>query len=889
VNGFQIFLEFTLIGLGTGAMFSLTAVGSVTIYRGSKTLNLAAGGIALWAALLYFKLVNDGWSTWPTFAMIVLLGAAFGVVVYLVVIRPIRHRTYITRMVATLGIYGLLSGLAATAFANAPLDAESEIPLDAWRIPGVDVTVGEDRVILLAIAIGVTAALALWSSHSRLALGTRAISEHERAAQALGASPNLLGALTWGLGCALTAAAGILVAPTIGLSDSSLSSITIFALAAALLGKFESYWLALGGGIIIGVLQGLSTHYAAVWLPANYATGWDQAVPFVFIMILLVARRDRASNRLPPVDAPPVAGARFRPLPIAIVLAVVVVFLSVTSTQWLDASILSLAFAMLGLSLVVLIGYANQISLAQMTIAGLGALVAAKASIIAGVPFEFLPIVGAVAGGIAGFIVGLPALRVRGVNLAVATLAMSLAVTVVVFGNTTLTGGAQGLVPRPEEFFGLNANPATHPRAYALITLGWLVVATCAVFVVRRSTLGRRLLAMRTDERAAESLGVNVARAKLAAFVISSAIAGAAGVLLAFNSSTVTFDSFGFNDSINLVIVAVVAGVGSITGGLTAGTMVLGGLSYALIAQLNLSFINNNYTALFGAGLVVTVLMHPNGLSWRDRMRRDQTSVASGGASTRLPASLDVEDVRVSFGGVRSVDGAGISVEPGTVLGLVGPNGAGKSTLLDAISGFVRTDEGRITLGDSLIGSFPSYRRARLGVGRVFQGVNLFEDMTIAQNLRIAAENAGQSGGSLPSVCDEAVRRFNLEPQLDSLPGELSLAQRKFAGVARSLAANPSVLLLDEPGAGLSVTDMKVLGTELRNLAQSAGLPVVVVDHDMGLIMSACDRIVVLQMGRVIAEGSPSDVAANAEVRAAYLGDDDQVSDDAPKLTVPIA
>lgn len=876
------FFNFALIGLGTGAMYALTALGVVAVHRGSNTLNLATGGVAVWAALLYERLTSSrGWSVWPTFLFVVALGALFGVAVYGLVLRPIRHRTHVTRMVGTLGVYTALIGLADHVFSDHPLNVPSQFPLDPVEIPLIGQSTGRNRLILLAIAVAAAALLSLWSSRSRLALATRAMADHERAAQALGASPHVLGAVSWALGCALAAAAGMLVAPIVGLNDMALAAVAIFALAAALLGGFNSYGLALGGGILIGVGQSLTTHYAHVVLPSGHEAGWDKAVPFIFVMVLLVARRSKESNRLAAVDAPPVAAARIRPAPVVLAIGAVLVFISQASTKWLDASIVTFGYGMLALSVVVLVGYANQISLAQMAIAGLGGFAAARCSVDFGVPFTVLPVVGAAAGAAAGFVVGLPSLRVRGVNLAVATLAMGLAVSEVLFQNFKYTGGDSGLRPEPPRFFGVPVDAAFHTRGYALLSFGWLLLAIGAVVWVRRSKLGRQLLAVRTNERAAGALGVSVARSKLAAFVISSAIAGCAGVLLSFRFSSVTFQAFTFNDSINLVVVTVVTGIGSVIGGIAAGILAVDGLIFTAIRELDIAFLQENYETVFGIGLILTVLLHPNGMTWRSRMAHDDTGIEDGEAAGSDPMELRAADIEVSFGGVRSVRGAGFHARPAQVLGVVGPNGAGKSTLLDAISGFVTLDRGSIELGGQAISGSPVHRRARAGVGRVFQGLDLFEDMTVAQNLRIAAENAGGTDGSLPPACRRALDRFGLSDSLDRFPTELSLAQRKFVGIARALASNPTVLLLDEPGAGLSLTDIETLGAELRALAREEGLPVVVVDHNMGLVMSTCDLIVVLQLGEVLVVGTPDEVSEDEAVRSAYLGDSHAPLEDA--------
>jgi ABC-type branched-subunit amino acid transport system ATPase component/ABC-type branched-subunit amino acid transport system permease subunit len=873
--GLESILQFTLLGLGVGGVYAVSAVGIVTIYRGSRTINFAHGGIALWGALLFYWLRDSHDVPAAAAAVITLLVAAlFGAAIYLLVIRYIRNRTQLSRMVATLGVLGVLTGLANTTFENAVRVPNTPLPSAGMRLLGQ--TVPQERVYIFLIAVVVVGGLALWSSWARLPLMTKAMAEHESAAQALGASPHTLGSFNWALGSVLAAASGILVAPIVGQVDTAMLTVMAFALAAALLGRFDSYLLALVGGLGLGVGESLVTHLVSEHVGQRFQLGWAQAVPFVAVMTILLVRRDRASNRLAAVPAAPVAAGLLRPFSAvgtgAGLLAAVLI-LALGSSQWRDAATTSIIFGILVLSLVMLIGYANQISLAQMTVAGLGAFTAVKLDIGLHVPFVLAPLIGALVGALAGLLIGLPALRVRGINLAILTMGMAVAVSSVLFESTYYTGGINGLAPHSPTMFGVAVDSALYPDRYGYFSLFWLVVAGLVVAVVRRSGLGRRLLVVRTNERAAASVGIGVARAKLSAFVISSSLAGMAGVLFAFRSSVITFSQFSFIDSINLVSLAVIAGVTSITGGFLGGVLAFGGVLWLGISELHVGFITDNYATIFGAGLVLTVLFHEHGIAWRKNFQDDPISLPDGEHPARSGVGLRVEDISVRFGGVAAVAGASLQATPGTVTGLVGPNGAGKTTLLDAIGGFAPTHGGQARLGDvSLNGRTPD-ARARLGLGRVFQAGELFEDLTVGQNLRVAAENAGHSGGALTGPARSALERFHLSQELQRRPGELPMAKRRFVAIVRSLASNPGVLLLDEPGAGLSITDIGELSTGLRHLARETGLTVLVVDHDMALVMSACDRIVVLHQGRVLADGTPEEIRADAGVRDAYLGE----------------
>jgi branched-chain amino acid transport system ATP-binding protein len=246
------------------------------------------------------------------------------------------------------------------------------------------------------------------------------------------------------------------------------------------------------------------------------------------------------------------------------------------------------------------------------------------------------------------------------------------------------------------------------------------------------------------------------------------------------------------------------------------------------------------------------------------------------------PALLDVRELVVRFGGVRAVDGVSLSV-PGTgITGLIGPNGAGKTTLVDAISGFVPIAEGSVTFGDSVITTWSPHRRARHKLTRTFQSLELFEDLTVAENVQVTTEAMTRTGARMagnllrrherPDVT-WALRELDLADVADAPPSELSQAQRKFVALARAIAGHPRLLMLDEPAAGLDPSGTEELGHQLRRLAD-AGIALLLIDHDMALVLKVCDFVYVLDAGQLISEGTPSEIRTDAEVLRCYLGED---------------
>ena len=496
-----------------------------------------------------------------------------------------------------------------------------------------------------------------------------------------------------------------------------------------------------------------------------------------------------------------------------------------------------------------------------------------------------------------GVLVGLPALRTRGVNLAIATLGLALLIERVVLGNADYTGGFAGTVVKPPSLFGIDLDPVTHPGRYATFCMVMFTIAALVVANLRRGRAGRRLVAVRTNERAAASLGIGVIGAKLYAFGLSAAIAGLGGILLAFRTRSVLFAQFNVFASIQVVVQTVLGGIGFIGGALFSGLIAIGGsLTFAIQAWLGTA----DLTIILATGilLILNLILFPDGvvaqlegtvrrvLAFLRRLvhapARPAPPLGEVAREPITPATLRVEGVRVTFGGVVAVEDVSLEVQPGEVVGLIGPNGAGKTTLIDVVTGFTRPQVGHVSLDETRVDGWSARRRARAGLARSFQSLELFEDMTVRDNLRTASDRRDPlayltdlvwpGNPPLSGTAIAAVREFGLEDDLERRPGELPYGRRRLVGIARAVATRPSVLLLDEPAAGLDEHETAELGDLVRRLAKEWGLAVLLVEHDVALVMSTCDRIVALDFGRVIASGTPDAIRADEAVVAAYLG-----------------
>jgi sulfate-transporting ATPase len=573
--------------------------------------------------------------------------------------------------------------------------------------------------------------------------------------------------------------------------------------------------------------------------------------------------------------------------------------------DWTDSLITTAVVGIVCLSLVVVTGFTGQVSLAQFTLAGMGAWVAVRLADAHSIPFEVALLVGAVGALPVGLLVALPSLRVRGVNLAVATLGMALALDYLVLQNVHAIqrNDFQILQIEPPSLFGIDINRVDHPARYATVVVVIFTVLMILVANLRRGRAGRRMIAVRTNERAAASLGISVFGAKLFAFGLGAALAGIGGVLVAFTSTAPQWTTFSVGQSINAVVYAVIGGVGFVIGPIFAGFFAigsLGGKTFDLLGDWVGVDLQNVFQVVGGLGLIAILLQDPNGLAsqnirqWRSTARRLHVDRAFRTRPARplpdvarspvSPRPLEICDLGVRFGGVIALDGANVVVNPGEVVGLIGPNGAGKSTLIDAVTGFVRPSSGTVSLDGKPIGSLSARRRAQAGIGRSFQSLELFEDMTVRDNLRTASEPRDRRAyltdlvrpgdPPLSPTAVAAIREFGLEDDLDRRPGELPHGRRRLVGIARAIAAAPSVLLLDEPAAGLDDHETAELGNLIRRLARDWGLAVLLVEHDVGLVLRVCDRIVVLDFGRIIAQGLPEEIRVDPVVVAAYLGVD---------------
>lgn len=886
-------VNFALIGLSTGALYAMVAQGLVLVYRGSGLLNFAQTGIVMSGAYFYYE-INDrlGLPTWASLIATVVAGALLGALIHLVVLRPMRNSSPLARVIATLGVLTVLYSIAIIRYSDSIRGVESVLPTRIIHFSD-NLSIDGQRIYIFGIGVILTAALWLIYRYTAYGRVATAVSENELTAATLGYSPDRIATINWAAAGGIAALSGVLIAPILYLDPTQLAiTLMIFPLAAALLGGFVSFPGALVASLAIGVAQ---SELARYW----DQTGISSALPFVLVIAYLVIRGRGVPVRGTPLDRLPVVGSgRVRPL---VVLVLYVAFAALAFTidiDWQNALTITIATAIICLSVVVVTGYAGQLSLAQYVLAGVGALTAAKLS--PHLPFVVCLLLAVAVNLVVGLVVGLPALRTRGVTLAVVTFGLGVALYAVVLSNVELTGGLGGLPVRVPSLFGWDMDPFFQGGRYAFFALTLLVLIALAVANLRRGAVGRQLLAVRSNVRAAAALGVNVSVAKSYAFTLAAGIAAVGGVLLAFIQPSVLVNSFNVFTCITIVGVVVIGGLGSPVGALIGSLLVAGGITSRIFGQWESL---SEYLPLIGGILLLInlrtapdgmfemmarhfapVLERADRLAERVKVRRPRPAVAFEEVEIqRVPARrLRVENLSVSFGGVKALVDVGLEVRPGEVHGLIGPNGAGKTTLIDAVTGFVAASSGHVAVGDSVVGRWPIHRRSRAGLARSFQSLELFADLTVEENLAIACEPpvvrryltdlVWPGRLQLTDSAREAVRKFELTDILDRRPDSISFGQRKLVAIARAVAPAPSVLLLDEPAAGLDDHEAGELAELIQELARDWGIAVLLVEHKIEMVMSICDRVTVLANGQVLTSGTPAEVRQNQAVIDAYLG-----------------
>ncbi|HET6818266.1 MAG TPA: branched-chain amino acid ABC transporter permease/ATP-binding protein [Mycobacteriales bacterium] len=919
---------FPVILLGTiiGLTYGLLAVGLVLIYRTNRIINFAHGQIGAFGSA-FFGVAAVKWHVpyWIAFPVALGVAALTGAAAETGVVRRLRNAPRLMSIVATLGVGQFLVIFAAVI--NSTASAGSLYPMPNPWIPAFNVgalRITEAYSGMLVLSPVCVIAIALFLKRSRFGLAIRAAAANPEAARMSGIFASRMSSLSWAIAGALSAFTAILTAPTQGFTsgDSFGPALLLRAMTAAVIGRMQSLPLALAGGIGLGILEQL-----LLW---NYPrSGLVEVMLFAVILVALLVQRQRGGRDEEKGSWAAVQG--LRPIPhrlqqiwlirmmptiIAVTFVAVLAILPAFITNSLSVTFTGMmGFAIVGLSIGVLTGLGGQLTLGQFAVAAVGAVVSFQVSRRIG-DFPLALLYAGLGAGIVSVVIGLPALRIRGLMLTVTTLGFALATPAWLITQPWMLGDGRD----PGKPTGW---PLSHPldtgHRYYYFALTLFVLSLLIARNIRRSGFGRLLVAIRDNEDNARAFTVRASLVKLQGYLVGGFIAGIGGATYAHGLSSISASTFPAKSSIDVVVMTVLGGVSVLAGPIIGSAWVLG---------LPLLKIGNIALAATSLGALGLILWKPGGLIQlvepvRDRLVKriarwhgidpepayagEDVAAADADASISAPslASLRAESgtsvpgqrqpspgatllearhLSKSFGGVRAVRDVSFAVRTGETIGLIGPNGAGKTTTFELLGGFTRADTGRVVFDRREISHLGPEDRARLGLIRSFQDAALFPTMTVKETVMLAQERVSPTrfltstlGLTLGERTKERraralVAAMGLDRYRDKQIQELSTGTRRITEIACLVALDPVCLLLDEPSSGIAQRETEALGELLVDLKAQLGLTLVVIEHDIPLIMGISDRIIAMADGTVIAEGTPDVVRADPAVIDAYLG-----------------
>ena len=916
IGGWDITAQYVFRGFIEGLTYGMVALGLVLIYKASGVVNFAQGQFGAFGALLMTILNHKyGIPIGLGLPLAIACGAALGGVTELLVVRRLFYQPRLLLFVATLGVSQLIIYLAF----QLPEGAErgERLPYPELINFNKPLSVGPidirgDQLSVLVVAPIACVILAWLLTRTKFGLSVRASADNSSAASLAGISVKKVSTQVWVLAGVLSAVSAVLFGPLsseqASASGNSLGpTLLLKALAAGMVGGMSSFPLALLGGIGIGIVETI------IKLNAG-SSGSEYIFVFMLLLLLVLVRGAKAKDEggwaLPKLRS---ASRELASLPAAkwatrlaiVLLGLAAIVRGLTLDQGADFQryTIVLIYMIVALSSTVLTGWAGQLSLGQFAFVGVG--VYATGYYGQQLPYPVALLIGVLWGVGIAIVIGVPALRLKGLNLAIITLGFQLLCTFWLFNVKKLNNGSGNtmkLVNR--HVFGWDV--VSDKKALYWITLFCLVFVAFMVTMFRRSGIGRSVVAVRDNENAAAAFTVSPVRAKLLSFAVSGGIAALAGGLYAAVFRQFTSQFVQPDESLRIVSIAVVGGVTSVVGALL-GSFVVQGLPAIFEGQAEIKLFASSI------GMLVILMYFPGGLISIVQNLRDlfygwvarRTGYTTKPKAPRAVVSqlssrpkevkqgvlpLRTTDVTVRFFGRAATDHVSIVVNPGEVVGLIGTNGAGKTTFMNAVSGFLPST-GKIEVFGEHVEHMPGYKRARLGVGRAFQNAKMFSALSARETVMVALEARSRSL-LIPSMlylppspiherrkrkeADEIIDYLGLGRYADTLMAELSTGTRRIVELASLIALDSKLLLLDEPTAGVAQKETEAFGPLIRSIQQELGSSILIIEHDMPMVMSISDRIYCLEAGAIISEGTPLEVRNDPNVIASYLGTDER-------------
>ncbi|MGI5283138.1 ABC transporter permease subunit [Nonomuraea polychroma] len=875
----MILVSYVLSGLVTGAIFAIMGSGLTLSYAATGVFNFAHGALGFLSALLFYELTTAaGWPAWAAaLVSVVLFAPALGYVLHKAMFRGLAQAGETAQIVATIGLTIALPalGLLVVDLAGLPAADATSLPRGVGPHPALSfdvLGVHLDTDQLITFAVSAVAAAGLWAfmRHTPYGLRMRASVDRRRLATLRGIDADATSALAWMLGSGLAGLAGVLAVSVLGL-DATAYTVLLFASAtAAVFGRLRSIPWTFAAGLALGVVQNLVAGYTDF---LEEVTGLRTAVPVILLfagLVLLNRSRERVAGSAAEDTPPPDHLAGLPPwrrrLPWAVGLVLLVGFTFLAPEYYVGIAAHGLVLALIFCSFVVVTGIGGMVNLAQAAFASMAALTCGWA-FSSGLPFFVAILLGVLAAAAVGMLVALPALRLGGRVLTLATLALALLADQVLFQVDAFSNGTIGW-QLPALGFGFA--DTSDPRVLVVVLLVLIGLVAWLVRNLERSASGRAILAVRSAPAAATTSGLSAPRTKIMLFVLASAIAGLGGVLFAVAKGSITATDLPAFAGFVWLAVVVLQGVRRI------GGAVLGGLIAVVMPELLSTWDLSAHVGaiLFGLGGMI-LAKHPDGvLTQMAELRhrraakgtpvrpRKETAVpaAAPGAAAGPRPLVVLEGVVAGYADSIVLHGVDLAVHPGEVVALLGANGAGKSTTCAAAAGDLPIIAGRILLDGVDVTSWPAHRRARAGILLAPEGRGVFPGLTVEENLRTWLPDPEPVYDRLPQLAE---RR-------GVLAGALSGGEQQLLTLAPALVRPPRVLIADEPSLGLAPLVVRQIFEVFAELRER-GVALLLVEEKATEALAIADRVAFMQLGRVTWTGPRSEVDSE-RLAAAYLG-----------------
>ncbi|HTW14498.1 MAG TPA: ATP-binding cassette domain-containing protein [Nocardioides sp.] len=920
MSGFDFGVDRLVIGLFTGLTYGLLAVGLVLVYRSSRFVNFAHGSVgAFGASLLALFVVDWGAPYWFAFVIAIVLAALLSGLIEVVVVRRLAGRPSLVGMIATLGLSQLILVMSLLINSDGVSGFTFPKPTQLPTFEIQSLPIGTPYVAMLVLAPVLLAGLGWFLRHHRMGIAIRAAADDPDTARLEGIPATWMATLAWTIAGGIAAFSAILVTPTTAGSgmEGLGPDLLLKGLAGAVIARMSSIPIAIAASLGIGVIEQL--------LLSNPNTRGLVTVVIALIIVTALLRQpqlgragsDKGRWRRVVLAPLPDAYRNVRSivwLPrvgVAVGIAVSVGLAYVISNDTASVLTLVCGYTLVGLSVGLLTGVSGQLSLGQFAYAGIAA--AASVHVVDSTGnFLFGLLCGVLSAALASALVGIPAMKLRGLALAVSTLAFALATSTWLLRQDLFLG--DGVSPAKPTWWNY---PLSFAVDYYLFALLALCIGVWVTNNLRHGGFGRMLQALRDNEDAARAFTVGHRMRMIQLYAVSGALAGLGGIVVGHGQSQLTVNSFPADASIDVVALTVVGGLTVTLGPLIGALLIVG-----LPALIGMGMVGQ---AALAVGWLLVVIFLPDGLGGvlvrgRDALydalaRRhgldplrerhgvvDLTGQVSSplherprleGLVPRVPVEarsagsiLAVDGVGRRFGGVVAVDHVSFQVAPGEILGVIGPNGAGKTTCFEIVAGFTKPDRGRVVFDGMDVTNASPEERAQEGLVRSFQDAALFPTLSVRETLMVAQERAeptrlwtsalgvASAEKDKALAADEVLERMRLTRYARHAVGDLSTGTRRVVELACLLTLQPRVLLLDEPSAGIAQSESDALGDLLLSIREELGTTMVVIEHDLPLLSRLSDRMLAMNLGRVIATGSPDEVRNDPAVVTSYLGAD---------------